>query len=663
MTTAPPSPVREPAWQLSRSAIGLWVTEGVIASVFLGARHRRVPRCSCRPSVGGPVPVLRWLVPIAVAGLRGRRHRHAALGALPGAPLGGHRRRGLHAHRLAHPHLDAGADLPHPDRRRHPRRAAAAVRAVDGRRADRVVAGHRARSGTWRPTSPSGWPTTSRTGRSRSATRRHEPRARRPADVAARRRSCTPSPSARRGSSSPRSSRSWRPPASAAGRRPSSRSSSASPCSRWSPRRCPGGGSATSDGPSAVVVTRGLLSRSVRTVPNDRIRGVEVEAPALHRLFGLVRVRIDAAAGSAGEQRRGARGRRRPARRGRPAADRRPHATGPPPAPAGDGGPARRAGRRRSSPASTTAGCSTPRWSAATSPCPLAAVGALLPAGRRAAAPVPARPRRTRPLRRPASRRSWSSSACSSSPLGSVVGAAVVNWGFRLVRRGGSLIAIRGLITRRHTELEIDRIRGCTLSEGLGMRWVRAARVSALVTGLGDAARRGQLLPLGPRAEAWTLAHGGWSRTPARCARIRPPPGGGGSCGRSSAGLLVTARRGRRDGDRRLVVGARRRARAHRARRADRPRPVRRARATSPARGSFTVRSGWLVREQAVLQRRAVVGWQVRQSFFQRRAGLATVLACVGAGQRRLRGPGHGRGRGRRSPRPPPRAGPRTLRG
>jgi putative membrane protein len=48
---------------------------------------------------------------------------------------------------------------------------------------------------------------------------------------------------------------------------------------------------------------------------------------------------------------------------------------------------------------------------------------------------------------------------------------------------------------------------------------------------------------------------------------------------------------------------------------------------------SFSVRSGWLVREQAVLQRRAVVGWQVRQSPFQRRAGLATVTACVGAGR------------------------------
>jgi putative membrane protein len=53
-------------------------------------------------------------------------------------------------------------------------------------------------------------------------------------------------------------------------------------------------------GETSVVVTRGLLSRSVRTVPLDRVRGVEVEAPALHRLFGLVRVEIDAAAGSVG---------------------------------------------------------------------------------------------------------------------------------------------------------------------------------------------------------------------------------------------------------------------------------------------------------------------------------------------------------------------------
>ncbi|UOY00369.1 PH domain-containing protein [Blastococcus sp. PRF04-17] len=64
MTTAP-APVREPAWQLSRSAIGLWVTEGAISTVSLGLAAGAfllfVPA-----SAGGPVPLLRWLVPIGV---------------------------------------------------------------------------------------------------------------------------------------------------------------------------------------------------------------------------------------------------------------------------------------------------------------------------------------------------------------------------------------------------------------------------------------------------------------------------------------------------------------------------------------------------------------------------------------------------------------------
>jgi membrane protein YdbS with pleckstrin-like domain len=64
MTAAPP-PVREPAWPLSRSAIGLWVTEGIITSVFLGVAATLfavfVP--SDTPA---PVPLLRWLVPAAV---------------------------------------------------------------------------------------------------------------------------------------------------------------------------------------------------------------------------------------------------------------------------------------------------------------------------------------------------------------------------------------------------------------------------------------------------------------------------------------------------------------------------------------------------------------------------------------------------------------------
>ena len=59
------APVREPAWPLSRSAIGLWVTEGVIASLFLGVAAAAfalfVP--SDAPA---PFPMLRWLVPALV---------------------------------------------------------------------------------------------------------------------------------------------------------------------------------------------------------------------------------------------------------------------------------------------------------------------------------------------------------------------------------------------------------------------------------------------------------------------------------------------------------------------------------------------------------------------------------------------------------------------
>jgi uncharacterized protein len=63
MSTAP-SPVRDPAWQVSRGAIGLWVTEGVIGALFLGI-GATVFLLVVPASVGGPVPFLRWAVPIA----------------------------------------------------------------------------------------------------------------------------------------------------------------------------------------------------------------------------------------------------------------------------------------------------------------------------------------------------------------------------------------------------------------------------------------------------------------------------------------------------------------------------------------------------------------------------------------------------------------------
>ena len=62
MTTV--RPVREPAWSLSRSAIGLWVTEGVIASRLPRARRGRGG--GVRAVVGARSPFLRWAVPAAV---------------------------------------------------------------------------------------------------------------------------------------------------------------------------------------------------------------------------------------------------------------------------------------------------------------------------------------------------------------------------------------------------------------------------------------------------------------------------------------------------------------------------------------------------------------------------------------------------------------------
>ncbi|MGK5111570.1 MULTISPECIES: PH domain-containing protein [unclassified Geodermatophilus] len=379
------------------------------------------------------------------------------------------------------------------------------------------------------------------------------------------------------------------------------------------------------DGPTAMVVTRGLLARSVRTVPNDRIRGVEVETPPLHRLFGLVRVRVDAAAGAVGVNEeevvvdgvpRAEGDRLREwllARRGA--------------APVDDAA--------REEPAEEVFARFDNRWLlyaplvGSYLVVPLAAVGTLfrfvdeLPDGL-----VP-------DVEGPdlSDTQLLVLALLAAVPLlalAAVVGAAVVNWRFRLVRRGGSLVAVRGLLTRRHTELEVDRIRGGTISEGLGMRWVRAARVNALVTGLGQANRRGQLLPLGPRTEAGALLTR-LVEDPGPL-QLHPPGALRRRLVRALAtGLLVTALGGLAAatlgwwwvlvaGVVLTVLGV--------------PMGIGRYRALGHRAGprSFSVRSGWLVREQAVLQRRAVVGWQVRQSVFQRRMGLATVVACVGAG-------------------------------
>lgn len=392
------------------------------------------------------------------------------------------------------------------------------------------------------------------------------------------------------------------------------------------------------DGPAAVVVTRGLVSRSTRTVPNDRIRGIEIEAPPMHRLLGLVRVRIDAAAGGSSSAGRGA-GKdeellidgvpRAEGERLRTAVLTKRSRVPVPVVDDADGATAEpepeeefaRFDHRWLLYAPLVGGYLA---------VPVAAAGALS----RVLDELPDRllPDVDGPeLDSPVVAVLAVVVVLVLLAAGAVVGAAVVNWRFRLVRRGGSLIAVRGLLTRRHTELEIDRIRGVAVADGAGMRLVGAARVNGLVTGLGDAQRRGQLLPLGPRAEAERLGGrlvddpGPLTPHPAAARRrriVRAMAAGlivtlvgavltvtNGWWPLLVAGLVLTALG--------VPLGLGRYASL--------------GHATGPR--SFAVRVGWLVRERTVLERRAVVGWQVTQTWVQRRAGLASVVACVGAGR------------------------------
>jgi uncharacterized protein len=67
MSPLPPAPVRDPAWSLSRSAIGLWLSQGVLGTVLYGLAVLGfvvfVPG-----DAGWFVTVVRWVGPVLVVG-------------------------------------------------------------------------------------------------------------------------------------------------------------------------------------------------------------------------------------------------------------------------------------------------------------------------------------------------------------------------------------------------------------------------------------------------------------------------------------------------------------------------------------------------------------------------------------------------------------------
>ncbi|MGW0466126.1 PH domain-containing protein [Streptomyces sp. NPDC003027] len=217
-------------------------------------------------------------------------------------------------------------------------------------------------------------------------------------------------------------------------------------------------------------------------------------------------------------------------------------------------------------------------------------------------------------------------------------------WNYRLEREpGGTLRVRRGLFTGRSISIEERRLRGVELVEPLGVRVCRAARVDAVATGLvkdddDKHADHKTLLPPAPRAIADRLA-AQVLREPAaptgapltahpRAARTRRLRW---ALGTAVAPVALLAALGAaltpvlllaaavcalvliplgvllaRDAYRNLGHGV---------------------------TGAYLVtRSGTLRRTTVALQRAGVIGWTVKQSVFQRRAGVLTLTATTAAG-------------------------------
>ena len=218
-------------------------------------------------------------------------------------------------------------------------------------------------------------------------------------------------------------------------------------------------------------------------------------------------------------------------------------------------------------------------------------------------------------------------------------------WNYRLEREPGTLRVRRGLLTTRSISIDEARVRGVELVEPLGVRLSGAARVDAVATGMAaaksddDKSDRRTLLPAAPLGIARRVAadvlrepespldavHLTGHPVAARGRRLRWTIG---SVVVLEAvlvllGALLTDVLLHIAWISALVLV-----------------PVAAVLAVDAYRslghglgGRYLVaRSGTVRRATVALQRGGIIGWTFRQSVFQRRAGLATVIATTAAG-------------------------------
>jgi putative membrane protein len=222
----------------------------------------------------------------------------------------------------------------------------------------------------------------------------------------------------------------------------------------------------------------------------------------------------------------------------------------------------------------------------------------------------------------------------------STAGYLLAFWNFRLVRHPGGTIEVRrGLLTTRATSIERRRLVGAAISEPLPLRWAGAARSTAIATGLRSrrgAERGGEvLLPPAPRSTALAVASEALDGTPALTAQL------------CAHGPAARARRFVRATFSAAVVTAATvaiwssgapawlLAVGGAALAGSLPLGLDRYRNLGHAvtDGYLVTGGGSLVRRRAVLDRDAVIGWNLHSSWLQRRAGLVTMTATTAAGR------------------------------
>lgn len=216
----------------------------------------------------------------------------------------------------------------------------------------------------------------------------------------------------------------------------------------------------------------------------------------------------------------------------------------------------------------------------------------------------------------------------------SVVGYVVQWWNYRLVRESGTVRMTAGLLTTRSTTLEERRIRGARLSEPILLRAAHGAELAGVATGVEEGIARitpacplptaqriaadlledpepmtAHLLAHGPRARRRCHVRGQWGTPVVLALGIVPIVLWdfwwwpvlvatllaiviGALCAESTYRNL-----GHRLSNEYLVAG-----------------------------------SGILTRRRTALERDGIIGWVVQQSWFQRRQGLASLVATTAAG-------------------------------